>query len=302
MIYKQNPFSLYDFLGYFIPGILTIYLTLMVGCLCSPITSSYVEDVFLRHHGLKDFDFYLLFIVVSYVTGHFVSYVSDIFVEKYSRWRFGYPSKYLLGLPIRGYFDVGDKENKIAARCWRAIVVFILAPVSLLDWIFNDRLGVRELYIKKLDDNLISRIKRSIEKHFGFNNNDKKRNLEDVSEGDFFRLAYHYALEHSRNHVLKFQNYVALFGFLRTVVIIMVLEFWICANCLFISLSFYTESSVRTLIVSLILFAVLGYFFFLAFTKFYRKFSLEVLMAFTVIFEAKEERMDCNCDNRMRKS
>jgi apolipoprotein N-acyltransferase len=83
-------------------------------------------------------------------------------------------------------------------------------------------------------------------------------------------------------HQPKMQNYVALYGFLRTLTFLSILSFWlIFASWLGGKLDFVYSICLlaSTAFVSLILF--------LGFVKFYRRFSLEVLMALSVIFNSK---------------
>ena len=112
--------------------------------------------------------------------------------------------------------------------------------------------------------------------------------LEKPTEGSsatnthFFLFAYHYAVEKAPNHFPKMQNYVALYGFLRTLTFISVLFFW----CLFVHIidgSFSTKVSVISLVFS----ALLSFTFYMAFIKFHRRFSLEVLMALSAVMEEK---------------
>lgn len=96
---------------------------------------------------------------------------------------------------------------------------------------------------------------------------------------DFFRYAYHYAVENAPNHYPKMQNYVALYGLLRTLSLISLLLFWIV----------FVHAFTRTLTAWGIVFwvtavSLLTYVLFMAFQKFYRRFSLEALMALSVTY------------------
>ena len=94
---------------------------------------------------------------------------------------------------------------------------------------------------------------------------------------DFFRYVYHYALENAPSHVTKMQNYVALYGFLRTIAFIAVVVFWVGVWHAFMGLS-----GIWTSVLMVAVSAVLAYLMFMAFVKFYRRFSLEALMAMAV--------------------
>ena len=103
---KQNPFSLYDFLGYFIPGALVLYLIMIIEHL-KKVNSFDITDIFecVSNPSVNQA---LLFIILSYVAGHFLSYISSITIEQYANWKYDYPSKYLLGLS-----EVGEGPGKL---------------------------------------------------------------------------------------------------------------------------------------------------------------------------------------------
>ena len=91
---KQNPFSLYDFLGYFTPGAILLYGCILTLGHTQPDGS--VINYVNQYQGLDKTQFYTLFILIAYISGHFLNFLSSITIECYSNWAFGYPSKYLL--------------------------------------------------------------------------------------------------------------------------------------------------------------------------------------------------------------
>lgn len=270
---KQNPFSLYDFLGYFTPGaifLVSIYLSLIHGHIDPDITQ----------HNIPDTTGFLYFtlILLSYVVGHLLSFVSSITIEKYSIWSVGYPSKYLIGAKSPSYFDV--KEPK-TLRCFvRGLVFLLILPVSLFDVLVGHLLKMRELYAKSLDPVLEEAVTSKTETllHTLFSDEIEKRfekSRKDFNpmDSDFFRVVYHYALENAPSHRAKMQNYVSLYGFLRTITLICVIHFWFF---------FIHIANGKMAWGWAIPFSFLCYLFFMAFVKFYRRFSLEALMAITV--------------------
>lgn len=101
------------------------------------------------------------------------------------------------------------------------------------------------------------------------------------SNMDFHRVVYHYEYEHQKNHAIKMDNYVALYGFLRAVTLIF--------NCLFIYLLFIAistidcDASIDWKVVRLLSFMLLlSYLFFMGFMKFYRRFTLESFMCLVI--------------------
>jgi len=275
---KPNPFSIYDFLGYLIPGSVFLYGLLLV------IKHVYASDISLSGIATKlDFkseEIYIIFVLVSYISGHILSFLSSITIERYSIWAHGYPSKYLLGITRNDYFPKEDKTRCVI----RLVVGFILLPIVLLDWLLGEKAGMRDLYAKPLDPLLINVLRNKIEilivTHAGIV--PKAEEHGTLSEADFFRYAYHFAVENVPNHFSKMQNYVALYGFLRTLTLIAVIIFW--------DLLWHTMVGTIPITISLwlLFFSVsLTYILFMAFVKFYRRFSLKALMAMAVTVNDK---------------
>lgn len=269
---KQNPFSLYDFLGYFTPGAIFLYGCMAIFAHTQPNINVLDFITFDRA------EIYIPFVLLSYTAGHLLSFISSIFVEKYSEWTIGYPSKYLLGFKADGYFSV----NKFI----RFLVALLLAPISIFEWLLNATIKYRSTYAKPLDV-LLQNIIRSkgnalIIDHSGQNSQPEGYS---AATANFFLFIYHYVVEKAPNHFPKMQNYVALYGFLRTLTFISILFFW--------SLIFHVVDgyfSIKLGGILLLLSAILCMVFYLAFVKFHRRFSLEVLMALTAIYEIRSSR------------
>ncbi len=279
---KQNPFSIYDFLGYFLPGSLALLVILAISHIWFPEFS--VFEFLSKHCELTRSESYFLFIVLAYTTGHIFSFISSLTIERYSIWRYDYPSKYLLSFKYKGYFNVED-EPIYARKILRAIFGFlILLPISYPEYVIGRVLRIRDLYAKKLDPLLNEIIRGKI------NGLVKERSeVKDPSacgkpsEHDFFRFIYHFVLENAAAHQPKMQNYIALYGFLRTLTFLSVLSFWlIFASWLGGKISLVASICLLTGT------SFVGLILFLGFVKFYRRFSLEVLMALSVTFNSKK--------------
>lgn len=275
---KQNPFSFYDFLGYLIPGAIFLYgILLTLGHFDANETAfTYVE----KHLSFDKPDRYIPFVLLAYITGHFLSFISSITIERFSLWAHGYPSKYLLRIKHEGYFQV--EEKKVQRYFIRGFVWMLLTPISILDWIFGKRLGMYELYAKPLDPLLVTVLKNRIESLMVDHAEvEYKDEFGPIGELDFFRYAYHFAVENAPNHLSKMQNYVALYGLLRTLALISLSAFWMLSAHILL-LEYLRTTPVFWLLASM---ALLTYLIFMAFVKFYRRFSLEALMAMAVTYQ-----------------
>lgn len=269
---KQNPFSLYDFLGYFTPGAILLYITGYFAKIIWPDAPTF-HDV-TAQAGLEKAEAYVPFVLFAYAIGHLLSFVSSVTIERYSIWAMGYPSKYLLGVSQAGYFH--SERHPALRAVIRSVVFALILPVSLMDLVLGKFLGMRDLYAKPLDDLLIKIIREKVYKLIQVVGGVENPTQHGKAYGtDFFRFAYHYAVENAPHHLPKMQNYVALFGFLRNISLIVVLAFWPTA---------YAVAKGLVAWPALLALAVASYLCFMAFVKFYRRFCLEALMATAVSY------------------
>ncbi|MEW5749011.1 MAG: hypothetical protein AB1793_09560, partial [Candidatus Thermoplasmatota archaeon] len=225
-------------------------------------------------------EFFVPLVLVAYVIGHFLSYLSSITVEKYSVWTLGYPSRYLLGHTPPGYFS--PAETAEPRRVVRFVVALLLLPLVLTELVLN-WFSFRPLYAKPIDPTLRRRIGdclRSFDNDHGLSLGDNI--TPDGEERDNFRLVYHFALEHAQAHVPKMQNFVALYGFTRTLALEAVIFAWGAAYWTWTGQLCRGEGSAIAVAA-----AVTAAVFYLDFNKFYRKFSLEAFMAFVTVWNAE---------------
>ena len=263
---KQNPFSVYDFMGYFIPGALLIFLYIFIDNLDNSGYNLMITDFFNIKGNFQVEDF-LFFIIISYSLGHLVNFLSSMSIEKYALWKYDYPSKFLLGFEKKAYW----RKNNMSGYLWRVLLPIFILPVAFFDLFIGELFNLKDIYTRKLDDLLVELIKHKglllVNKLFEGNNTQIK-----LREFDFFRVFAHYAYENSANHQEKLNNYVALYGFLRTLTLISVITFWY---------SIYSSYRQGNNFVDLCAIAIIGfisYIFFMAFMKFYRRYTLEGLM------------------------
>lgn len=236
---QQSPFSLYDFLGYTTPGAAFLLAIAKMGRVTA------ISKLLVSTGGL------VYFVLAAYLCGHLLSFLSSLCVERYAIWRYGYPSRCLLRW--------GKKTVKKTRRrsALQGLVALVLLPVAILEW-FVDWLFERAHY-KQLDPLLSQDLRACVGELLGCDDNDVE------SRDDFFRSVYHFVLEHAPMHAPKLQNYVALYGFVRSVCLGAVILTWAAAVML---MPWCTVAG-----------ALISFLFFLAFLKFYRRFTLEGLMA-----------------------
>lgn len=297
---EKNPFSIYDFMGYLFPGILTLFM-LQSYCGGSPFR---IED-FLDFEQINDItkgfgesfslESSVIWIVLSYTIGHIMSYMSSITVEYFSNKVFGYPSEYLMNLDrnlgiekIKCYF-VGDSRandtnwNKIGRFLWRLLVSIVLFPLSFMTFFLGDRFGVNKFITRSLDKYVIDSIKK---KSFQMANKLGITQPSVNSDSDYHRIVMHYVYVNLPVSHAKTDNYISLYGFLRSISFIFSVMFFIYGVQALFTINFAYSIDWNMMKV-LFLFFFLSYFCFLAFIKFYRRFTLENYMSLLAEVENK---------------
>lgn len=267
---KNSPFSIYDLIGYFIPG---ASLLLLAGALLEFNGIDWLQQKISKVDSLEA---YLPFFLAAYVAGQANALLSSLTIERYAIYSHGYPSKTLLNLRHKGYWAAAGSRLGCT-------LVALLGPIAALDWVFGRLFGLAQFSGRPLDKFLDTVLRRRIYRllrTFNFGG----RLVGSANSSEFFRLIYHYAVESAPAHLPKMQNYVALFGFFRAFSLIALLSFWVQFSLSL--LTFDASAPVDWKAVAFIAsFAFLAYLFFVGFLKFYRRFSLEALMAAAVVFE-----------------
>lgn len=283
---SKSPFSLYDFLGYFIPGALMIYLIALIFQI-NPI-------VWLDRKLLNDlhmFEKTFSFVILSYILGHCISYLSSVTIERYSIWSIGYPSKYILGQNKNCYFKKWIETNEkntfkdrlkeyIISFFWRLALLIFILPMFVFDFGIGIVLSFRRFYTNSVDDTLKDII---LKKMKIFRNTYKYLSSK---KGDYYRIIYHYVYEKFEAHRVKFDNYVALYGFTRAISLVMCVYSWILLYVI-IKEKFFSFEWSNSFMIAFILSSLMSYIFYLAFVKFYRRYTLEGFMCLVIDPEFK---------------
>jgi hypothetical protein len=103
--------------------------------------------------------------------------------------------------------------------------------------------------------------------------------LGKAEDHGFFDYAYHYAFEYAEHHRSKIQNYVALYGFLRTMALVFAIAVWIA-----LWHSWINPAPVAIATAAIVGLATTSYLLYAAFLKFYFRYAQEVLMAFAAVY------------------
>lgn len=286
---NKNPFSIYDFLGYLFPGLVAFMLFMHCMSNTFPINAEayfHYKDNIGAYFGQKDENWWestILIVLVSYILGHIIAYLSSSMVEYFANRIYDYPSHYLLHDDNLTYNDIKRrywKNIKLGSNLWRLLVFVILIPVSLTMSMITPLI---RFVVRPLDEYVRNGIIKKLCKL------SEKLGIEDTdvnSEADYHRIVMHYAYLNIENVQRKADNYVAIYGFLRAMTLITCVFF----DYVFISEIFYTskvllqygcdkcffDTKAITILVTIFILCNVLY---MAFIKFYRRFTLENYMA-----------------------
>ena len=298
---KKNPFSLYDFLGYVFPGMLSLVLFHSAYSILGSmngnhvaVTSKIISDYINSVTWDMGWENTVVFIIISYCVGHVIAYASSLTVEKMSIWLYGYPSAFIMGNPsffnrlrTGAYWKDFIPCNKgfaaiwkrIAEVLWKLLTSFMVFPITACCTVLGYIFQVEKLYLKPIDGTLKQIIQSHTEKLMDVLGKNKDEVEVDFAKAssDFHRLIYNYEYEKQAAHRIKMDNYVALYGFLRALTFI--------SNCIFMADVAYmicAKISFSEMWGQLFLLMGLTYLLFMAFMKFYRRFTMESFMCLSI--------------------
>lgn len=289
---EKNPFSIHDFLGYVLPGGVALLLAYMV--FKNPNNNYMTSQDFIAAikntiEGLKiknvsTIQLSAAVIIISYIVGHLVAYLSSITVERMAIWHYNYPSVFLLSDKPKPRFwsDIVEqwknkkKDSAIGNFFMRLGVSLFLLPLTLCVFLIK-LFHLYQYFIKPLDKYLQSTIGlkfKILEKKLDISK------IEKSKDSDTHRIIYHYMYENFPGHRAKMDNYVALYGVLRSLTLIsnmFILYIWKCQVCyIWSKRSWDLVWSYPYMKIGFMV--LIQFLFFMAFMKFYRRFTLESFM------------------------
>ena len=150
--------------------------------------------------------------------------------------------------------------------------MLLLVRISPLFQILGPYLHVNDFIIRPLDSTLVADINEKVNALF-----DKLGLIQFANTTDSHRIVMHYVYLNIPNSQRKTDNYIALYGFLRTMTLILCLF----ANFLFIKLLITIDCNAAIDWAGIIKMATIFLFcniLFMGFVKFYRRFTLENYM------------------------
>lgn len=268
---KQNPFSLYDFLGYLIPGALLLYFfSLMTPESLESFLNTHIKSIATTYQAA-------ITLITAYMLGQLLGVVSSFTLERSYIRKHGYPSRKLLG-----HKPAGDKKPTKKIEFFWDAHTFIAEKISKI--LVPDQ----SFSATALEKPIIEIIENKIKDYFVKNH--KTKDTSEILTLEYFHHIYHYCVENSPNHLSKIQNYVALYGLMRNTAYVCAISTWgiLINSAYFFLLSIFQGEAPSFSIIKLtMLFVSISLFsiFYLGFSKFYKRYSTKVVMAFSVSYE-----------------
>ena len=284
---EKNPFSLFDFLGYFIPGSFALFLIYF-------LQNDLGLEFYFKRANIETLKtdisilFMTFFIILAYTLGHILSFLSTLTIENFTVWKFGYPSKNLLDInSSKRYFEKKRKNTNttkwkatILSFILRVLLAVFLAPITLLSITIGEILDLnKSVYTKKIGDPYISLIKEKIIQRF---HQLDPTLILDFRDHDYNKLLIHHSYDVNASHQPKLMNYVALYGFLRVISFILnILSLYLLLDIFYLSdekLIIDLHKNFSAQFITFIIAAFTTYVSYLGYLKFYRRYSQENLM------------------------
>jgi len=240
MNFEKNPFSLYDFLGYLIPGAFALFVISYFLYAYNHFGQANIDiNKFCSLSGFcemikGDYDLWKMFfpfVIVSYSLGHLISYLSSQTIEKILVRSYGYPSEYLIcrdEYKTKRYFP--QNECFISLKFLYLFIVFVLFwPITFIVVLCKNCIFISEYITKPLDDEIIDVIKKKVSalKVKLEIDNVIPPNNKNTKTIDFHRIIMHYVYCNVPNSQVKTDNYVALYGFFK-IFVFLIFDYFGC--------------------------------------------------------------------------
>ncbi|GAC1039004.1 hypothetical protein thsps117_37620 [Pseudomonas sp. No.117] len=216
-------------------------------------------------------------LITAYMLGQLLGVVSSFTLERSYIRKHGYPSRKLLG-----HKPAGDKKPTKKIEFFWDAHTFIAEKISKI--LVPDQ----SFSANALEKPIIEIIENKIKDYFVKNH--KTKDTSEILTLEYFHHIYHYCVENSPNHLSKIQNYVALYGLMRNTAYVCAISTWgilINSAYFFVLAISQGEAPSFSIIKLTMLFVSISVFsiFYLGFSKFYKRYSTEVVMAFSVSYE-----------------
>lgn len=281
---KSPQFTAYDILGYLVPG-LAFFALVDSSMAFHYLGMKFTYVAITGRYMSIPWQASIPLMLVSYFLGHLISFVSSMTIERYARWRYGHPMKFLLDETgtYPDFFGTGGKSGRWS-KILRFMTALALAPVFIFESILLGT-GILRNYIRSMGPELSSAVKEALRWLRG-----KAGMMSDPSSeypAEFESLAINYTLEAAPSHVITLRNYIVLYGFLRSMTLVLVFATWAISLHAAVHMGFKEQSIwVGWSNFSSCMFfgGIVCTISYGAFLKFWTRYNKEALMGLTAVY------------------
>jgi len=283
---KTPSLTAYDLLGYTVPG-LGLIAIFDISFVYHKSAAPLNYDLILSRYFQLDFSTLIPVLLASYLIGHVISFISSILIEKHVTWLRGVPTNFLLKHGKTPKYFKTSGEAPCLSKCFRFLTALLILPISLIDLIITKLIPISKNYFKPLDNilieasasahsNILKKLNIDISKKYG----------KELSNFDVHKLTIHCSLETAPQHINSIRNYVVLYGFMRSVTLLMILIFWVSL--------FHLNGNYHwwVCLLSSIILAGICFLFYAAYLKFYIRYHTEGIMALIASHANRDQYLD----------
>lgn len=277
---ERLPFTVYDIVGYLIPG--AFFCLVLVGAGFAHEVPGFLAAlkenetrIFLISVGLFGF------LVAGYVIGHALALLAAELLERLLTGMIGYPSGFLVDASLRGADSYRQQMAGALNRFARAepryssILMLAFLPFTLV-LSFADSFDLADKIIKPMGRRAIELFSTRFHAVFG------KAHTE-LETADWFRLVDFYMASDAESYFLQRQyNYVTLYGFCRNMSFILYLTFIIMGYKSVVLEAGMVGINWPPFWMALAALAT-SILLFLGFAKYFRRYSQEAILGFVTL-------------------
>ena len=296
---ERLPFTVYDVLGYFLPG---------VASFCILITLLFSSEArFLMNHEIirSSFLFSLIgvfaFLIFSYLIGHCVALIASFTVEKICICFLGYPGKYMIEEYAYNRFQ--QQGDSIYNNCriflgrnriFGFLVVVFCFPIALFLFLLAKMHMISEL-VFGLEETSRESLDRCFTKRMG-------KSIYKCRGREWFEIVNYFVYDNSNVSAHRMYNYLVLYGLMRNFCCVLLLCFYACGTVFFfgpIEIDFLESKSSQldleitesALLIGMICALILSALLACGYIKFNRRYTYEACMSFIQICRREDREI-----------
>jgi hypothetical protein len=287
---ERLPFTIYDIVGYFLPG---------AALLASIVVVLFPDTLAVFHHNghhngggiiIPVYEWVVIGVflsIISYALGYCIALISSEGIENSVIKTFGYPSEFL----VRGSCNPEGNYKDDVSFVRKMFLLHYLLRRPSGGWV-RDRF--ESIFVKKLTKPVIKRLGERLKERFGID-------IECVDGEEWFSLIRHYVMNNNHPAFLRMYNYMTVYGFCRNFSAalycsIVILFFGLIVPSILLSLNLnwldlsWLDMNRRVSIKACFAIALmipLSGMLAANFAKFYRRYSHEAILAFVTMEDPK---------------